>query len=124
MVCTCSCHILLTSSFVPAENHFSTDYPEDEVNSDDEYGRMAYAYRTENASDEEEYGRYFDADDDDDDDKCDDDDDRRDYYDDDYDDLDEGHSLKASDAQYEDDLSTVMAKIRRFNLRHRQGDVI
>jgi hypothetical protein len=40
----------------PAENHPSTDYPEDEVDSDDECGRNPYQrYRTRNASDNEEY---------------------------------------------------------------------
>lgn len=39
-----------------AENHPSTDYPEDEVESDDEYGRNPYQlYRNRNASDNEEY---------------------------------------------------------------------
>ncbi|KAK0389481.1 hypothetical protein NLU13_3056 [Sarocladium strictum] len=38
-----------------AENHYTADYPEDEVDSDDEYGRQAYLYRTRNASDDEEY---------------------------------------------------------------------
>lgn len=39
----------------PAENHYTADYPEDEVDSDDEYNRYAYLYRTGNASDNEEY---------------------------------------------------------------------
>jgi len=38
-----------------AENHYTADYPEDEVDSDDEYNRHAYFYRTQNASDDEEY---------------------------------------------------------------------
>lgn len=38
-----------------AENHYTADYPEDEVNSDDEYGRHPYYYRTGNASDDEEF---------------------------------------------------------------------
>lgn len=38
-----------------AENHYTADYPEDEVDSDDEYGRQAYMYRNANASDDEEY---------------------------------------------------------------------
>ncbi|KAK2593153.1 hypothetical protein QQS21_009125 [Conoideocrella luteorostrata] len=38
-----------------AENHYTADYPEDEVESDDEYGRQAYVYRHGNNSDEEEY---------------------------------------------------------------------
>ncbi|KAG6011534.1 hypothetical protein E4U43_008248 [Claviceps pusilla] len=38
-----------------AENHYTADYPEDEVDSDDEYGRQAYMYRHGNNSDEEEF---------------------------------------------------------------------
>lgn len=38
-----------------AENHYSADYPEDEVESNDEYGRNPYSYR-DGASDDEEYG--------------------------------------------------------------------
>ncbi|KAM3081971.1 hypothetical protein ACMFMG_004432 [Clarireedia jacksonii] len=38
-----------------AENHYSADYPDEEVESDDEFGRNAYAYRTGNASDLEEW---------------------------------------------------------------------
>lgn len=43
---------MLTSA---AENHYTADYPDDEVASDDEFGQNAYAYRTGNASDLEEY---------------------------------------------------------------------
>ncbi|KAL0931820.1 uncharacterized protein CTRU02_212773 [Colletotrichum truncatum] len=38
-----------------AENHYTADYPEDEVDSEDEYDRHAYLFRNANASDEEEY---------------------------------------------------------------------
>ncbi|KAI5465733.1 hypothetical protein BGZ63DRAFT_411237 [Mariannaea sp. PMI_226] len=38
-----------------AENYYTADYPEDEVESDDEYNRYAYGYRNANASDNEEY---------------------------------------------------------------------
>lgn len=38
---------------ISAENHYTADYPEDEVDSDDEYGRHAYYYRNANASDDE-----------------------------------------------------------------------
>ncbi|KAH8175827.1 transcription factor iwr1 domain-containing protein [Sarocladium implicatum] len=38
-----------------AENHYTADYPEDEVDSEDEFGRQAYLYRTRNASDDEEF---------------------------------------------------------------------
>ncbi|KAG5914430.1 hypothetical protein E4U42_000485 [Claviceps africana] len=38
-----------------AENHYTADYPEDEVDSDDEYDRQAYMYRHGNNSDEEEF---------------------------------------------------------------------
>ncbi|KAG5980060.1 hypothetical protein E4U55_004443 [Claviceps digitariae] len=42
-----------------AENHYTADYPEDEVDSDDEYGRQAYLYRHGNNSDEEEFDETF-----------------------------------------------------------------
>ncbi|RSM17309.1 hypothetical protein CDV31_003864 [Fusarium ambrosium] len=48
-----------------AENYYTADYPEDEVESDDEYGRRAYGYRNGNASDDEEFDN-MDYDDDDD----------------------------------------------------------
>ncbi|KZL71778.1 hypothetical protein CI238_02467 [Colletotrichum incanum] len=38
-----------------AENHYTADYPEDEVDSEDEYDRHAYLFRNANASDEEEF---------------------------------------------------------------------
>ncbi|KAF3769870.1 hypothetical protein M406DRAFT_66331 [Cryphonectria parasitica EP155] len=38
-----------------AENYYTADYPDDEVDSDDEYNRGAYQYRTGNASDLEEF---------------------------------------------------------------------
>ncbi|EQL00942.1 Transcription factor Iwr1 [Ophiocordyceps sinensis CO18] len=38
-----------------AEGHYTADYPEDEVESDDEYGRLAYCYRNGAASDDEEF---------------------------------------------------------------------
>ncbi|QSZ29255.1 hypothetical protein DSL72_003767 [Monilinia vaccinii-corymbosi] len=37
------------------ENYYTADYPDAEVDSDDEYNRNAYAYRTGNASDLEEF---------------------------------------------------------------------
>lgn len=37
-----------------AEDFYGNDYPEDEVNSDDEFGRGAYNYR-QGASDDEEF---------------------------------------------------------------------
>lgn len=40
---------------MPAEDYYAADYPEDEVASDDEYGRDDYHFRTSNASDMEEY---------------------------------------------------------------------
>lgn len=49
-----------------AENYYTADYPEDEVESDDEYGRRPYGYRNGNASDDEEFDN-MDYDDDDDD---------------------------------------------------------
>lgn len=39
----------------PAEDYYTADYPDDEVASDDEYGRDPYHYRTGNASDLEEF---------------------------------------------------------------------
>ncbi|KAH7170495.1 hypothetical protein EDB81DRAFT_167473 [Dactylonectria macrodidyma] len=48
-----------------AENHYTADYPEDEVASDDEYGRQPYGYRNGNASDDEEFDNtYFEESDD------------------------------------------------------------
>jgi hypothetical protein len=49
-----------------AENYYTADYPEDEVESDDEYNRLAYEYRNDNASDNEEYDNrdYEEGDDD------------------------------------------------------------
>lgn len=38
-----------------AENHYTADYPEDEVDSEDEFNRNAYYFRNRNASDDEEY---------------------------------------------------------------------
>ena len=43
-----------------AEDYYGNDYPEDELDSDDEFGRNAYQYR-ENASEDEEYDEDFDA---------------------------------------------------------------
>ncbi|KAG5959902.1 hypothetical protein E4U58_004817 [Claviceps cyperi] len=38
-----------------AENYYAADYPENEVDSDDEFGRQAYMYRHGNNSDDEEF---------------------------------------------------------------------
>ncbi|KAG6024728.1 hypothetical protein E4U41_001697 [Claviceps citrina] len=38
-----------------AENHYTADYPEEEVDSSDEYGCQAYMYRHGNLSDDEEF---------------------------------------------------------------------
>ncbi|KAJ6784423.1 hypothetical protein PWT90_07060 [Aphanocladium album] len=47
-----------------AENHYTADYPEDEVDSEDEFNRNAYYFRNKNASDDEEYDQdEFDDDD-------------------------------------------------------------
>lgn len=47
-----------------AENHYTADYPEDEVASDDEYGRNPYWFRNKNASDDEEFDEdEYDSDD-------------------------------------------------------------
>ncbi len=45
-----------------AENHYTADYPDEEVASDDEFDRNAYNYRTGNASDLEEYDELDDND--------------------------------------------------------------
>jgi hypothetical protein len=46
---------MVVANLVLAENHYTADYPDEEVDSDDEYGRNAYNYRTHNASDLEEF---------------------------------------------------------------------
>lgn len=51
-----------TNIMTTAENYYTADYPDDEVASDDEYGYNAYAYRTGNASDLEEYDANSDDD--------------------------------------------------------------
>ncbi|TRX94849.1 hypothetical protein FHL15_004310 [Xylaria flabelliformis] len=38
-----------------AENYYTADYPDEEVATDDEFGKNPYAFRTDNASDLEEY---------------------------------------------------------------------
>lgn len=53
-------HSVLTS--FPAEDYYTADYPDDEVESDDEYGRDPYLYRNGNASDLEEYDEDYDDD--------------------------------------------------------------
>ena len=40
---------------ITAEDYYGNDYPEDEVDSEDEFGRGAYNYR-HTASDDEEFG--------------------------------------------------------------------
>lgn len=40
--------------FCLAENYYAADYPDDEVASDDEYGRIPYSFRNGNDSDHEE----------------------------------------------------------------------
>jgi hypothetical protein len=50
----CFLYLLILTDDI-AENHYSADYPDEEVESDDEFGRNAYAYRTGNASDLEEW---------------------------------------------------------------------
>lgn len=44
-----------TADVLLAENHYTADYPDDEVASDDEFDRNPYHYRTHNASDLEEF---------------------------------------------------------------------
>jgi hypothetical protein len=50
------------TNMFPAENHYTADYPDEEVASDDEFDRNAYNYRTGNASDLEEYDEDFEED--------------------------------------------------------------
>lgn len=38
-----------------AENYFAADYPDEDLEWDDEYDRGAYQYRNQNASDMEEF---------------------------------------------------------------------
>lgn len=45
----------MMDSFPTAEGYYGADYPEDEVASDDEYGRGAYGYR-QAGSDDEQWG--------------------------------------------------------------------
>lgn len=45
-----------------AEDYYAADYPDEEVDSEDEYNRAAYQYRTGNASDLEEYDIALDND--------------------------------------------------------------
>lgn len=52
-------HILTSGT---AENHYSADYPDEEIDSDDEYGRNVYNYRN-HASDDEFDAAYSDSDD-------------------------------------------------------------
>lgn len=47
--------IIHNANIIPAEDHYTADYPDDEVESDDEFGRNAYNYRNRNASDLEEF---------------------------------------------------------------------
>ena len=44
-----------------AENYYGADYPEDEVELDDEYNEDPYRFRNNRASDEEEYDLEADA---------------------------------------------------------------
>ena len=43
------------ANILSAENHYTADYPDEEVDSDDEFDRNAYNYRNHNASDLEEF---------------------------------------------------------------------
>jgi len=40
---------------LPAEAHPSTDYPDEDLEWDDEFDRNAYHYLTQNAADDEEF---------------------------------------------------------------------
>jgi hypothetical protein len=76
-----------------AEGHYTADYPEDEVDSDDEFNRHAYAYRAGMASDDEE----FDHDD----------------FNEDFDSDD-----MVIEGANDDDDDATMARIRAYNRRH------
>ncbi|KAK1497347.1 hypothetical protein CCUS01_13134 [Colletotrichum cuscutae] len=80
-----------------AENHYTADYPEDEVDSEDEYDRHAYLFRNANASDEEEF-------------------DTRDPYEDEDDDM---YVMEGDERRDEDDV--FQDKIRRYIRQH--GDM-
>lgn len=45
----------MTNTTIVAENYYTADYPEDEVESDDEFDRDPYRYRTDNAAELEEF---------------------------------------------------------------------
>jgi hypothetical protein len=86
------------SSLPPAETHYTADYPEDELDSDDEHGLDAYKYRTGNASDEEQY---LGEDDD-----------------------DGGYGGLAHEGDLDDDDDeVVMARVRRYN-RHINANLL
>ena len=53
-----NCAVSLTST---AEDFYGNDYPEDEVDTDDEYDRDAYRYRID-AFDDDEFGHEYDSD--------------------------------------------------------------
>lgn len=54
-------YLPLASTTSTAEAYYTADYPEDEVDSDDENNLGAYKYRNNNASDEEEYLSEYEA---------------------------------------------------------------
>jgi len=80
-----------------AENHYTADYPEEEVDSDDEYNRYAYLYRTGNASDNEEYDNANYSDHSDDEDKI----------------------IMEGDAEFDHDVA--MARIKAYNLQRKRA---
>ncbi|KAK1691410.1 hypothetical protein BDP55DRAFT_627077 [Colletotrichum godetiae] len=82
-----------------AENHYTADYPEDEVDSEDEYDRHAYLFRNANASDEEEF-------------------DTRDPYEDEDDDM---YVMEGDERRDEDDV--FQDKIRRYIRQHGDHEV-
>lgn len=75
----CHSKTKVDADIVTAENHYTADYPEDEVASDDEFDRNPYLYHNEDGSDEifsDIHGAYYPRDmgDSDNDDKDDDED--------------------------------------------------
>ncbi|PKS10305.1 hypothetical protein jhhlp_002056 [Lomentospora prolificans] len=85
-----------------AEDYYGADYPEDEVDVDDEFDRNAYKYRTGNASDEEEYDLH---------DYNEEDDEFNEFEDDNGD----GHIVAGEDPE------VAIRKIRQFLNRHRDA---
>lgn len=57
MVCspTVPCFIVRVTDIDPAENYYAADYPDEDLEWDDEFDRNAYHYTNQNDSDMEEF---------------------------------------------------------------------